>query len=126
MNIEAGLTKVRGIYLCVYSSKSLSDCSNEGISSRWNRLFFITPDGIEETVASLEVPAVCIDRHPTIYNHPICHEVRFLDGYWQKDRRWAMFGGNFAYTSDSRFAKALQAITGSPYSQPVAIWDRFE
>lgn len=39
---------------------------------------------------------------------------------------WAMFGGNFAYTSDSRFHRAVEAITGARSYGAVPIHDRFE
>lgn len=39
---------------------------------------------------------------------------------------WTMFGGNFAYTSDSRWSEAIEEICGSRQSGAVAIHDRVE
>ena len=44
---------------------------------------------------------------------------------WQRAGN-RMFGGNFAYTSDSRFDAAVEEITGGKSGGPVAIHDRYE
>ena len=41
-----------------------------------------------------------------------------------KNKIWSMFGGNFVYSSDSRFNEAVVKLTGS--SGPVAVHDRIE
>lgn len=40
--------------------------------------------------------------------------------------RWLMFGGNFAYSSDSRWHEAVENLCGSRQSGAVPIHDRFE
>lgn len=37
-----------------------------------------------------------------------------------------MFGGNYAVTSDSRFARACEKLLGVPFYGAVAVHDRFE
>jgi hypothetical protein len=37
-----------------------------------------------------------------------------------------MFGGNFGYSSDSRFSEAVRELTGSPHYGAVPIHDRFD
>jgi hypothetical protein len=37
-----------------------------------------------------------------------------------------MFGGNFGYSSDSRWSEAVRELTGSPHYGAVAIHDRYD
>ena len=45
---------------------------------------------------------------------------------YDRDGKWTMFGGNFAYTSDSRFSEAVSAIVGYRFYGAVPIHDRIE
>lgn len=88
------------------------DCTNGGVSSRYNRLYLAVEDGwfdVPEDDPRLLVP---ITRHfgfgDYIHAEPVIGRPDGCVG--------PMFGGNFVYTSDSRFP--------SPY--PIPVHDRFE
>lgn len=42
------------------------------------------------------------------------------------DKHRPMFGGAFIHTSDSRFARAVEAITGAPTHGTICLHDRYE
>ncbi len=102
-----------GLPVEVFKSKALGDCTNNGISSRRNELYVMTgeyypfePKDIRECIC-IEEEEIFGKRH-----------VRAKPLY--KPRRSYMMGGNFVYTSDSRF----KDISGIQY--PVPIHDRYE
>lgn len=92
---------------------SLGDCTNGGISSARRELYIMTkekypfePEDLRECIG-IEFRECCgekyVDAKPLYF-----------------PRRWYMAGGNFLYTSDSRYKE----ITGISY--PVSIHDRYE
>jgi len=85
-------------------------CTNGGISERVDRAV-LTGSGIPEIFApSPDAPELCfVERGTSPYCTPT-EKHRVLD------RTGWMFGGNFVYSSDSRF----------PSNQPIAIHDRQE
>ena len=105
-DIESGLTAE------VYRS-GLGDCTNGGISAHRRDLYILgktkgpfEPEDIRE--------CVYIEwREVSGSEYIDCKPLYFR-------RRWYMMGGNFLYTSDSRFRE----ITGSKY--PIPIHDRYE
>lgn len=97
----------------VYRDSKLGDCTNGGISSHAGELYILSekkgpfePEDIRQCVY-IEWREVC--GEPYIDCKP---------AYFRK--RWYMAGGNFLYTSDSRFVE----ITKSKY--PISIHDRYE
>lgn len=107
---------------------SLGDCTNHGISAAVDQLTIVNADGPFEP--SDDAPAALIHKHTPFGDHrPMVTIVpaELVDGQWCKDRRWGMFGGNFAYTSDSRFHDAIARVTGLvDFNGAVKIHDRFE
>ena len=96
----------------VYRS-SLGDCTNNGISSYARELYILDtqkgpfePDDIRQ--------CVYIEKREIMGRE----YVNCKPAYCRK--HWYMMGGNFLYTSDSRF----KDITGISY--PIAIHDRYE
>lgn len=86
------------------------DCTNGGISSRVNSLTLVAeldPNNIKDTDVMLKIGGCHNDY---VYAIP-CNSISKSD----KEGTW-MFGGNFIYTSDSRF----------PMSYPIPLFDRFE
>lgn len=96
----------------VYRS-SLGDCTNGGISAERRSLYIVSkkkgpfePQDIRE--------CVYIEQRDVMGSQYIdCKPLYF-------PKRWYMMGGNFLYTSDSRFRE----ITESKY--PIPIHDRYE
>ena len=97
----------------VYRDIRFGDCTNNGISAHARDLYILSkqngpfePEDIRQCVY-IEWRQICGEKY--IDCKPVyCHE------------RWCMDGGNFLYSSDSRFKE----ITGSSY--PISIHDRYE
>ena len=103
--------KVQGLTLWVYRTDH--DCTNGGISSRYNRLILVG-EGIEgpDTVDLSDPPENAVK----IVTRQIGgREYKHIEPLI-KGGKWHMAGGNFAYTSDSRF----------PSDYPLSIHDRVE
>lgn len=91
------------------------DCTNKGVSSKFDT-FILVGEGIPELFqATEEMPALYLrkkrvsERKPEyLYVIPADVENGYLAG--------VMFGGNFIYTSDSRF----------PNDYPIPVHDRRE
>jgi hypothetical protein len=87
-------------------SAHMVDCTAGGWSSKFNTVCVTNIPGPFE--ASLDVPAVKLIDGPGPAPNPILVSEEDL-----KLRRWTMFGGNFAFTSDSRFSKAVRDMYGT-------------
>lgn len=93
------------------------DCSNDGISNRFEDILIIHPEGfikldtndLPENVCDLET---ITDTFGNTYLHLIPKHLK-------DSRKWVMFGGCFAWSSDSRFRNSIS-------EQPVQIHDRVE
>lgn len=97
----------------VYRDNRLGDCTNNGISAYASDLYIMSaqkgpfePEDIRQCVY-IEWREVCGEQY-----------IDCKPAYFPK--RWYMAGGNFRYTSDSRFRE----ITKSKY--PIPIHDRYE
>lgn len=100
---------MKGLLVNVYRDKH--DCTNEGISSRHDRMV-LTGDGIPEIFEPSErEPEIRLVYRPNInYYH-----AEPTEGKRPHCAGW-FFGGNFIHTSDSRF----------PNRYPIPIHDRQE
>lgn len=89
---------------------TLGDCTNNGVSSRINDFILISEDDIEHYV----------DRENTdnilVFTKGPYDSLRAVPLQLILNNTWVMFGGNFVYTSDSRF----------PSDQPIKVFDRVE
>jgi hypothetical protein len=108
-----------GLLVEVYRHNLGADCTNGGVSRQAMWLLVENINGPHSTVK--DAPIVRLERHLHYSNYPIIRPVdadgRSIIG---------MFGGNFAYTSDSRFNSAVRKISGQEFGFPVAIHDRVE
>jgi hypothetical protein len=120
-----------GLILDVYRSAQRDrqgvDCSNNGISRRFEELCVVNVDGPFHPRDGL--PPVLLRRSNG--GRLAVHLVpAMLDkhGDWVPAPNWFMHGGNFAGTSDSRFSQAIRRILGEPdlYFSVVSIHDRVE
>ena len=97
---------MKGLIVNIY--KSSSDSTNGGGSATHDRAIIIGPG----------IPKIFEPQDGDF----VLELVQRVDGtYFAKPRgetRWTMFGGNFAWTSDSRFRRLSEA--------PVQIHDRVE
>ena len=103
----------------VYESKDIGNCSNNGVSNRYNELFVVAPyiELADVQKFCLENPEYKVEQFLKLdyefYNNP-----RY-NNYCRK--KWNMFGGAYLCSSDSRFQLF---VGGCKY--PVPIHDRYE
>ena len=115
--------KVRYLTVYVYRTPALGDCTNKGISSRFNKLLLACPDGPNSFDADLETPLnFCKVEKRELQSGVYCTIVpaTVSRGRIVKRPGWWMMGGNLAHSSDCRF----NFLTGTFY--PLAIHDRQE
>lgn len=103
---------VKGFIVEVYRN-DFRDCTNGGISSKYRELYILSdyggpfePEDIRECV-KLEFREIAGERY--VNAKPV-----YFPG------RWYMAGGNFLYSSDSRYKE----LTGISY--PISVHDRYE
>jgi len=101
------------------SSFSGIDCTNGGMSSKATTLLVENVEGPFEPEDYSEYPVVVLETGPYDTARIVLKE--FVDA-----KKWYMFGGNYAGTSDSRFNKAVEEITGAKGIDIVKIFDRIE
>ena len=111
-----------GMIVSVYRDASDSyDCTAGGMTNSKtgvSQLCIINIDG--PFTPTDDQPAAMIEAGPL-------GSVRIVPATPRWERAGSrMFGGNFAYTSDSRFGSAVKEITGAECAGPVAIHDRYE
>jgi len=103
---------MKGLMVEIYRDSKLGDCTNGGVSSKCNG-GVITGDRVKCDVFSPDdnnPEYVIMEKHVNgLYLYAVPKEL-------VGSGKWVMFGGNFLYTSDSRF----------PSGQPIAIHDRVE
>lgn len=110
---------MRAIEAYIYKNKILGDCSNGGISSKFDMVLIPHPEGPVEIDESKPLPEnLCEVVRRTIcgreHVHVQPHGTRASGGC-------AMAGGCFVYSSDGRFG---EAIGNGGY--PASLHDRFE
>ena len=104
------MTNIKGLNCNVYKFP-LGECTNNGLSSKHTSLLLVG-DGIERGPFSPEDGEdylVCEYR-------PQFKDYIATPKSLKDSGKWAMFGGNFIYSSDSRF----------PANAPIKIFDRVE
>lgn len=102
--------KPKGMILEVYRSSRLGDCTNGGISAKAGEVVVVGP-GVPPIFDPRDRPIVVIDERMGY------RFLRPIDDCPKTHAGW-MFGGNFAWTSDSRFRELSE--------QPLPIHDRKE
>lgn len=113
-----------GLTVSVYANPQ-GDCTGGGISSKVIQLCIVNITGPsqpdEDSPAAMMVAGNApglVKIVPASYN-----EER---NEWSSTPGWAMMGGNYASTSDSRFHEAVKRFTGHPSYGAVPIHDRIE
>jgi hypothetical protein len=105
-----------GLILNVFRSVDGYDCSNNGISSNHKELCVSNVDGPFEP--NEECPEVILEVGPF-------NSVRLVPASLKGSGLAFMFGGNYAGTSDSRFADAVEKLCGYSHNM-IKIHDRVE
>lgn len=99
----------------------MGDCSNNGVSAKYNRVCVVNCDGPFEAEDGL--PAVLMVKG----NLPGTVKIVPLDLH--ESKRWTMFGGTYVGSSDARFGRKVEQITGNIRGRAtsiVAFHDRVE
>lgn len=100
------------------------DFTKHGISSYASELCLLNVDGPD--IPRGEVMVAFLVKGNAKGLVKIVPSTFDTDGKCVPTTEWTMMGGNFAYTPDSRFHRAVEAITGSPSYGAVPIHDRIE
>ena len=118
------LMTIRCLTLYVYRSNVLGDCTNKGVSNRFNRLLVACPFGPDSFDADKGIPLnFCMVERKRVVGMETMHIVPATvdaNGEVVKRPGWWMNGGNIAGGADSRFTQ----LTGHHY--PLKIHDRRE
>lgn len=105
---------MKALPISVYRTARLGDCTNGGITSRYDELLLLCEDGFVNV--DMENPPENLVR--LVVRHLFGREYKHLEPVASTDRGsvgW-MYGGNIASTSDSRF----------PSDYPLCVHDRQE
>ena len=108
--------KTRALTIYVYRD-SLDDCTNEGVSSKYDELLVECPDGNWE-VDNTDPRLVRLEKNA--FNTCILAPVN------PGKTGIRMMGGNYAAASDSRFSRMIERLLGHRFYGAVPIHDRFE
>jgi hypothetical protein len=108
-----------GLSVSVYRW-GLGDCTNGGVSAGVGSLCVVNVPGPFNPSPAL--PAFELVEGPGGRGHAILRPVEAK----KPGMVGPMFGGNFGYSSDSRFSEAIQKLTGSRHYGAVSIHDRYE
>lgn len=116
--------KIKALPVEVYRHGTM-DCTNGGISGRYNKLLLACPDGSITIDADVGIPeSFCMVERRRLFGDE--EHLRIVPATVNEDGEvvarpgWWMNGGNIASTSDSRF----HALTGISYA--LDIHDRQE
>jgi hypothetical protein len=93
----------------------LGDCSNKGVSSRASKVCVINVEGPFDP--NDETPAVRLVKRRS--GNVVAIPVGL-------DEHAVMFGGTYVSTSDARFNRAVEQMSGYGTGFPVALHDRVE
>jgi len=94
----------------------LGNCSNKGLSSKHKKVCIVNIEGPFEP--GPDMPAVKLIKREHVGNL-VCIPVGL-------ETRLTMFGGAYIATSDGRFCRAVEKLSGYDHSFPVALHDRVE
>lgn len=107
-----------GLMVFVYRPANFPDCTNGGVSYRYDTLTLVNVPGPFEP--SENAPAAWLVPG----NLPKTAKIVVVDP--KEEKRWHMFGGNYAGSSDGRFDDALFRLTGGWHQCLAPIHDRYE
>ncbi len=98
---------MKGLIVYTLIHKNGSDCTNEGVTSKYDK-FILVGEGVPELFEPSEDTPV-LELKKKFYGREYIHASPITE-------RYTMFGGNFVYSSDSRF----------PSDYPIPVHDRVE
>ena len=96
-----------GLIASIYHNP-LGNCSNNGISANFDKCCIVNADGPFNP--DDKTPAVLIVKGATPGHVIVQPAVEWKAGDWIPAPGWLMFGGDFVYSSDSRFGEAVRRV----------------
>lgn len=113
-----------GLIVDVFKCKDMPDCTNKGISNRFDRLCLVNVEG--PFTPNAQTPAAMLVKGNGLGLVKIVPAEYLEIGEYVPTGKWVMMGGNYAATSDSRFHRAVERLTGGQSYGAVPIHDRIE
>ena len=111
------MANVKALSLAVFSNGKVRGCANGGWTEEHDELFVACPDG------PLEVD----ESDPALFDLAAgpfgTMHLRPRNG---GEGAGPMMGGSYAATSDSRFSRMCEELTGHSWHGAVAVHDRYE
>lgn len=101
---------MKGMHVSILKAADMSDCTNHGITSKATSALLVGEGVPEIFEADENQPVLVLD---TKYFRDC---IRAVPAVQPTDKAGPMFGGNFIFSSDSRF----------PSRYPIPVHDRFE
>jgi len=108
---------MKGLLLEVYKNNVSGDCTNQGLSSKVKQIIIVGNDVPQAFEVDSKTPAFKVVTRWKGTDREY-HHLEPLEPLNKKDLRTIgpVFGGNYAFTNDSRFT----------YPYPLPIYDRYE
>lgn len=107
--------ELTGLTVGVFREVDFPDCTANGITSKVSRIILVD-DSIEGPFKVQEGETYLVLIRRTLFGRVYIHAEPRVNGKELKGDGFGMFGGNFIYSSDSRF----------PNDYPIGVHDRFE
>lgn len=113
----------KGLHVQVLRPAGMGDCTNGGVSSKFDHLILTGPGipGIFEPTPNCPEVRLCVEW-PMAGLRRVCARPVGTDGKVEEGGGCWMFGGNFVYSSDARFPEFGDA--GDHF--PIPLHDRCE
>lgn len=107
--------EIKGLAVSVFRDADGSDCTNHGLSSYHEEFILTGVNPLNGRMAEGPFSPRPDCPELVLVSGPL-NTVRAVPRLLLDSKKWVMFGGNFVYSSDSRF----------PSDQPIKIFDRVE
>jgi len=108
---------MKALPVSVYRNADGTDCTNDGVSSRFRALLIVCPDGFIDVDENNPPENLC----KVVKRHLFGRDIYHVEPVSRPTGAGWMMGGNYAATSDSRFGR----LCGEQYGA-LAIHDRQE
>jgi hypothetical protein len=108
----------KGLHVSVYRTADLGDCTNGGLTARHNSVVVLGTNEvpINDGVFTMTDPAATLVLTRGPVGQMVAVPLALVTDGLPPNHVGPMFGGNFIYTSDSRF----------PARTPIPVFDRIE
>lgn len=107
----------------VYRDSYLCDCTNGGVTSKYNKLELFWDCKREDALRCCKENNINPEQSLLLVKRELWGEDHsYAEPLNKKQGKWYMMGGNFVYTCDSRLYK----IGGRACSSPIPVHDRCE